>query len=111
MTGGINCSSAAASGGFPQAAWRTCGSSSECNSTEVQQIAELTDTLYLDDTKGIGAAVFGPRRKQCARCVLETLAAVCGSSSCLRERLHLRISEFVSPRACVPDLASRLAAK
>jgi len=44
----------------------------------------------------------------CAKCVLQTVASVCGAD-CVKERLHIATDFEVEPLPCVPELAARLA--
>ena len=44
----------------------------------------------------------------CAKCVLQTVASVCGAD-CVKERLHIATDFEVEPMPCIPDLAARLA--
>jgi hypothetical protein len=44
----------------------------------------------------------------CAKCVLQTVASVCGAD-CVKERLHIVTDFEVEPLPCLPELAARLA--
>jgi len=44
----------------------------------------------------------------CAKCVLQTVASVCGAD-CVKERLHIATDFEVEPMPCIPELAARLA--
>jgi hypothetical protein len=44
----------------------------------------------------------------CAKCVLQTVASVCGAG-CVKERLHIITDFEVQPLPCLPELAARLA--
>jgi hypothetical protein len=45
--------------------------------------------------------------RSCVRCILETIAAVCGGD-CVPERLHIAVDYMYSPRVCLPELAVRI---
>jgi hypothetical protein len=45
--------------------------------------------------------------RACVRCILETIASVCGVD-CVPERLHLLTDYAYNPRPCLPQLAARI---
>ncbi len=86
--------------------------------SNVDQVAECTDADHaamavavMPSSLAHRALIIGLMERvaaACAKCVLQTVASVCGAD-CVKERLHIATDFEVEPLPCLPELAARLA--